>query len=304
MPGRPSASVRILGSFGLGVAGVLLGLSPWLISGPRLPLQNLWTQQTSPEAMPLALLPISQYYASTIAALLIVGGTASGLATRLLVPRGFRAVPVALGLSLAHAAAIGQSFAVLYEGLDPGGAGDSRAWLYLAGMLGGTLLAAAAAQGAFWLTSRPSTGLAALGLVLSAVPLASWVGVWFATLGGAGGPDPFAGQVVRWLPALVVAAALVWCGVAPPRRLAIWLTGLLVLCAAPPLITAATTALGTRALRGDPAETINVLLAVLRAAVWTGVPPAALALGLATVTTFLVTLRRRRASGASHRGLA
>lgn len=46
----------------LGAAAAIVGLIPWIITGMRLPLQNLWATDTRPADMPLALLPFSQYY--------------------------------------------------------------------------------------------------------------------------------------------------------------------------------------------------------------------------------------------------
>ena len=43
--------------FGIGAAAATLGLLPWLITGARLPLQNLWGTSTVPEEMPIGLLP-------------------------------------------------------------------------------------------------------------------------------------------------------------------------------------------------------------------------------------------------------
>ncbi len=56
-----------------GMASAIAGLVPWLITGIRLPVQNLWSTTVFPGQMPFALLPFSQYALFLIAALIVVG---------------------------------------------------------------------------------------------------------------------------------------------------------------------------------------------------------------------------------------
>lgn len=296
---RPHASGTsgVLVGMAVGMGGGVVGLLPWLTTGARLPLQNLSAQQILPADMPLALLPINQYYVSTIAAVLIVGGLVAGLFARALARRDCSAPSVAGGLLVLHIIAVLQTLSVLRTGLglsEPGGT-DPRARLYLTGMLVGTLVVVLAAQGAFWLSSRRSAGPVSVGLLLSALPLASWIGAWSAVLGGPTGVLPGTGQAVRWLPAVVATATLVWAGLRPRprRRLGLWVLAAAVLLVVPPAVTAATTALGTRSLQGDPAETVAVMVAVLRAAVFSDVVPAVAALSVAALGTSAVALYRR-----------
>jgi hypothetical protein len=58
---------------GIGAASAVVGLLPWIITGMRLPLQNLWGTNTLPEAMPIGLLPFNQYAIPLIAGILVVG---------------------------------------------------------------------------------------------------------------------------------------------------------------------------------------------------------------------------------------
>jgi hypothetical protein len=162
-------------------------------------------------------------------------------------------------------------------------------------MLAGTVAIALLSLVAVLLLSRRSVTPVALGLVLVAVPLGSWVGVWLSTVSGPGGVPTWAGQVVRWLPAVVVAGALGWCGLRSVGRVVVWFVGALVLWAAPLLITAATSALGTRAFRGDPAETIDQGLRVLRSAAAAGVTvaPTVVALVAALVVVGIRAVARR-----------
>ena len=116
----------------------LIGLAPWLASGARLPVQNLWAKATAPDDMPLALLPISQYATTTIVALLLTGAALGGLTVRVLRKGmdGARGPLIggAVGLSAVQLLAIGQSFWVVAEGhglLDD--TADPRAHLYVGG---------------------------------------------------------------------------------------------------------------------------------------------------------------------------
>ncbi|RIJ52169.1 hypothetical protein DZG03_17010, partial [Clavibacter phaseoli] len=84
IPGIRGALVALA----VGVAAAVLGLLPWIIAGARLPLQAMWAEEVaSPADMPVALLPIHPYTASLLAAVIVVGGGAAGLAARILRPR-------------------------------------------------------------------------------------------------------------------------------------------------------------------------------------------------------------------------
>src|SRR6185437_8146678 len=67
-------------SLGIGAAAALAGLLPWLVHGMQLPLQNLGERMTGPAD--IVLLPFSQYALTLIAALLVVGAAAAGIASR------------------------------------------------------------------------------------------------------------------------------------------------------------------------------------------------------------------------------
>ena len=248
--GRPFLSLAI------GIVAALVGLVPGLIGGGRLPLQNLWAAQTLPEDMPFALLPVSQYYATSLLALLLTGGVLAGLGVRWANRRVPIAVwPAASGVALVHAIAILQTFGVLSVGLGLGlGFGGARAVLYFGGMLGGTVVAALLAQVGLRLTSRTSPGPVALGVALAAVPFASWVSHGVNAVTGPISQPPLLIELVRWLPAVVVGLALAWCGVRPLRRLGVWAAGLFALWLLPALFVAAQYGLGMRVLQGDIAE--------------------------------------------------
>lgn len=293
--GSKPSRARLL-SFGIGIAGGILGLAPWLIGGGVLPLQNLWATSTMPEDMPFVLLPVSQYFASLLFSLVLMGGVFAGIAVHVVARRRrVSAWPAALGVLFVHVIAVVQSFGVLSEGLGLGSTEYSRVTLYFAGMLGGAIASALLAQLGFWMTSRRSVGVAAFGVALAAVPFGSWVARWVVAVTGEVSPPTFLSTVVVWLPAVVVGLALLWCGVRPLWRLAVWVVSLLMLWVVPALITATGAGLGMRVLQGDLVEMARVAVQVFPMALVIVWMPVVAALGMAVVGTVarMVVERRR-----------
>lgn len=280
-------AATIGGGLALGALSALVGIAPWLATGARLPLQNLWRRETLPDAMPVALLPVSQYDSTRILVLLLVGGVLAGLAARLL----RRRLPTtdwatAVGILAVQGLATIQAFAVVADGLGIAAHdADPRARLYFGGMLGGTIVSIALAQALFWLISRRSVAPAALGLALAAVPVATWLLVTVLFVMGPAGPPLVVGELSRWLPAVIVGAALGWCGVVPLRRLGVWAIGLLVLLVTPAVLTASSYALGMRVLDGDLREMADAAVRIFPQALVVGVAPTVLALLIAAAVT-------------------
>ena len=286
----------------IGFASAALVLVPWLVTGARLPVQNLWRYEVLPGDMPWALLPVSQYYALRIAVMLFTGRTLAGLAVRLL--RRVVEVPpwsAAVGVLVVHSIAIIQSFAVVADGLglhEP--RVDQRAVLYFAGWLGGTIFAAFLAQAVFWLATRKSVSAASLGLALSAVPFSSWIVDTASMLSSPGGLPPEIPAIGMWLPAVLVAVALAWCGLRPLRRMLVWVASLAALWITPALFTSVGNALGMRVLNGDLSAMREVATEIFPLALGLFLAPTLLALALATVLTGVnVTIHRR--THAKHR---
>ncbi|WP_448719332.1 hypothetical protein [Microbacterium natoriense] len=275
-------------SFAIGVAGGFLGLLPWLLTGLRLPLQNLWATATMPDDMPLALLPVNQYYAMQIFALLLLGGVFAGLAVHLVGRRrALSAWPGALGVLVVHVIAIAQSFAVVGSGLRDG----SESTIYLLGLLGGAIASALCAQLGFWMTSRRSVGVAAFAVALAAVPFATWISSLVVAFTGEAFPPPFLSELVRWLPAGVVGAALIWCGIRPAWRLIVWVVSLLALWVMPALFAAILYSLGSRVMLGDFREMLAAsaqLFPMVLGEVWMPVIAAAVIGVVGTVVRMLV----------------
>lgn len=280
----------------VGVVASAVMLFPSWVGGGRLPLQNLWQQQTLPEDMPFALLPISQYYALNIFGMLLLGGTVAGLATRLLARRRpMRVGLVAAGVLLVHAIVTVQAFAVLADGLGlTRGAPGARESLYFGGMLGGVIVGIVLAQLALWLTSRQSVTPVALGIVLSAVPFANWIGTAITAFTTYMGYPQFIADVLRWLPAVIVGLTLVWCGVRPAGRLVVWVVGPLAVWVLPAAFTALSYVLGSRVLLGDLGVMADAATQVFPMALGVLWQPAVVALVIGVVGTLGRMLIARR----------
>jgi hypothetical protein len=272
----------------IGLAAGLVGLAPWLITGARLPLQNLWGTQVMPAQMPLALLPLSQYESTTLVALMVMGGTSAGFAVRCWSPaRRLLATWCAAGaVAAVQVAAATQAFMVLGGGLAPG----QRSSLYLAGMLAGVAAAIAAGLVSLLLLAASSTALAALGVGLVAVPLVSWLAAGVGAVAGVGNVPALLSMTWRWLPAVLVGVALAWCGLRPAVRALVWLVDLGLLWVVPAIFTAVSSALGTRVLAGDlPAMAAvgkQVFASALGPAGGAG-PTIVLGLAIAVIGTFI-----------------
>lgn len=302
-PLAPAPTSHRLLAFAIGVAGAVLGLLPWIVAG-TLPLQNLWAVQTLPEDMPFVLLPLSQYYATLLFSLVLLGGVFAGLAVR--VVRRRRAVPawpVALGVAVVHLIAAVQSFVVLAGGLGlTDGSGDTRAALYFGGLLGGTLVAALLAQLGLWMTTRTSVAVASLGIALAAVPFGTWVVRWFGAFAGPTGPPMLVSSIGYWLPAVVVGITLVWCGVRPVGRLAVWAVALLSVWVVPAVFTAIGYGLGMRVLQGDVQEMAEASLQIfpsVMAEMWRPVVLAVLIAVVGSIARVAVAKRSGRPTDAA-----
>lgn len=179
-----------------------------------------------------------------------------------------------------------QSFAVLAGGLGiADGSAGAREMLYFGGMLGGVLIGMLLAQLGCWMASRPAVPLPALAVALSAVPARTWLGYTIASFNPITGYPQEVGMVLRWVPAVIVAAALIWCGVRPLSRLVVWVFGLLALWVAPAMFTALSNALGMRVLDGDVREMAQVAAQIFPMALEVEVLPVVVALVVAVVGT-------------------
>lgn len=232
----------------VGVVASFIGLMPWLVTGTRLPVQNLWAVPTVPDEMPLVLLPYSQYTVMLIVSLLIVGASLAGLAARTLGPRttcrsaGF----TALGVLLVHTAAIAQTTVAVALGLQQ----SNQAAQYLALLTAVAIVSSVAGVGILLLIARAPVPGAAIGLSVTAVLLAVWLGS--LTSGNA-----VLFTAAQWMPAVLVGLIIAWGGLRSVGRVAGALASLLVLWVGPALVTAISSAAGTQALAHSPEELLE-----------------------------------------------
>jgi len=282
----------------IGALAGLLGLAPWLVTGAQLPLQNLWAREVLPAQMPVSLLPLSQYELTTLVALMTVGGAAAGFSLRLCRPLRRRVATrsAAGGVLAAQGAATIQAFSVLRAGLAPGSASD----LYFAGLLGGVVASLAASLVALFLLASRSPVRVALGVGLMAVPFASWAVEWFVNLSDVGTVPAVVPTLARWLPAVLVGAALAWCGVRPITRVLVWIVDLALLWVVPALFISVNYVFGTRVYLEDFDEMAimarQILAATLGPAGGAG-PLVALTLVIAAAGAGALGVRRRFKAG-------
>ena len=166
----------------LGAGAALFALLPWAITGMRLPLQQLWSQQTLPEDMPIALLPFHMYFALTVAALIVIGSTIAGLIGRNVAARHPRSALGALvgGVVGVQVIATAQTSIVLLSGLQ-----DSRtSMLYLTLLVGGTIAAILLGLGMLLLIARGPKAGALLALSIAAIAFTTWMNALFFPIGG------------------------------------------------------------------------------------------------------------------------
>ena len=117
----------------LGMASAIAALLPWVVSGMRLPLQNLWATETLPDDMPIVLLPFNQYALLLIVALIITGSAIAGIvarATRRRRPR-FGVAATLAGVLIVQVLAVVQTTFVVRTGLQERPESD----LYLAALV-------------------------------------------------------------------------------------------------------------------------------------------------------------------------
>lgn len=278
----------------VGVGAICLGLLPWLVTGMRLPLQNLWASQALPEHMPRTLLPFSQYEVASILSMIILGMGLAGFSVRAR-PTGLRtkaASYAGIGAFAACAVATIQASLVVREGLRHSFAST----IYFLSVLAVIVTGVAVGLLVLLLIARGTPCSGSIGATLAAVAL----GIWLRTLMVAVSSDAVS-QVVpavlgatRWLPALLVGAALAWCGTGTIRQQVAWAVNLFLLWTVPAALAGLSYAAGSRVFAGDMGEMaragIDLFLNVLGpagGAIW----PVVLALAVAVCALFALRAR-------------
>ena len=248
-----------------GALGAVVGLLPWLTSGPFLPLQNLEDTDDVSRLGPFVLLPYSQYEITTIIVLLVVGGAAAGIIARAQRSRPgvLRGLATVGGLALVQLVAIVQTalatWNVLQERL------ESIVYLVLL-----TAVAVLAFVVSLLVASLVSTApRAGTGVALSIGALATdiWVGAWMTLPFGSESPFSAVLPLTFFLGPVLVGATIAWTGVNTVGRVVAGVVGLLLVWVVPPLTTALASAAGTRVLASDLPEMadygVNVFVSAL-----------------------------------------
>jgi hypothetical protein len=283
-PASPARRIPLWACALIGIASGVLGLLPWLLSGMRLPLQNLWAASTPPDSMPLVLLPFSQYAITSIVGLLVVGSAAGGIVARALARRlpGGGALTIFLALLLVQVVAVAQTATVVRAGLQV----RREATLYLGLLVGVAVVAVIVGVLAFWLVAKAPKGGAVVGLSIGALATGPWL-----TAGVALSVLPLLSDVVRellaqtrWLPPVLVGAAIAWGGLRTVGRVAAALFGLALVWIVPALSTGIFNAAGSRVLAHEPLEMLSYGVQVFELALVTPeyvIPPLVVAVVVA-----------------------
>lgn len=277
-----------------GVGSAIAGLVPWLITGMRLPVQNLWASTVVSGQMPVALLPFSQYALFLIVALLVVGSAIAGLlarATRAQHPR-FAVASLVVSVAVVQVAALGQTTLVVMHGLRDTLASS----LYLAGLVIGTAASIAIGLVLLVVIARAPAAGVVVAFSFAAIALQSWLDALVLPFGTVS-TEPNLGlfTAIRFVPALVVGLAVAWAGIRSVGRVIAAIVGLLVLWIAPAAVTAVTSAAGSRVLAADPAQMLDYGSQVFVSAL--GVAGGSLSLLVSALIVMALGLGARAAMG-------
>jgi hypothetical protein len=243
----------------IGAVAAIAGLVPWLVTGARLPVQNLWASTVIPGQMPVALLPFSQYALTLIAAVIVVGSVIAGVfarasrARRARHPR-FALVSLVVGVAVVQVAALVQTTLTVAHGLR----NTPASGLYLAALVAGTAAAITVALGLLVLIARAPAAGVVVAISVAGVALQSWLNALVLPFGVVPTEPGLALLgAIRWVPAVVVGLAVAWAGVRSIGRVIAAIVGLLVLWTAPAAVTAVSAAAGSRVLAAHPADMLD-----------------------------------------------
>jgi len=282
---------------GIGAAAGVIGLLPWIITGMRLPLQNLWGSNTMPADMPIALLPLSQYTTVTVAAYIVAGSVVAGIVSRAGGVRQNRRGFLALtgGILLLQLIAIVQSLVVVGSGLRPG----RESVIYFAALIVVATIAFALGVLALLLIARAPRAGALIGLGIGALALSWWAEALIAAPFGLVTPTQSALlNLMRFLPAILCGIAIAWAGISSAGRIIAAVVSLVGVTIVPVLVTAFVSATGSRVLLPYPSEMLEYGIQVFQAAIRqvevTTVPPIIIVVVAAAGLALQAMLRRRR----------
>jgi hypothetical protein len=299
-PPAPRAVHRPAWQLLLGGAGAgVLSLLPWLLTGLQLPLQNIWADDVLPDQMPRALLPFSQYAITLLFGMLVWGAAVAGLLVRRgpVESRTRAAIVSALGFLAVVGTATVQTAMVMSDGLP---AGDRRSDLYFGGVLAVIIGSVVVGVAVLALLARAPRAAASVGATMAALAAGIWLNALIVPPFGDVASDVQVAVLgyTRWVPAVLVGAALIWCGTGGAGKAVAWLVDVLLLWTVPAGFTAVSFAAGSRVLAGDPEAMLDAARDVFVQAAGpagTSLQYVAVALVIAIVGSGVRGLRARRA---------
>ena len=225
----------------IGFASAIIGLLPWLITGMHLPIQELWEGPATAETMPIVLLPFSYFAVVVIFGLIVMGSAVAGVATRATRPLQRRGGPfwIAIGLLAIQLLAVAQTYFAVVDGLQQ----RSLSWLYLAAMVGVSLVSIVIGVPVLLLIANAPRAGATIGISVASVAAAAWL-VAFLTpaIAPPEGGGTLVADVLRWVPPVIVGVALAWGGLNTVGRILAAPVCLAILWVAPTVFIAAGTA--------------------------------------------------------------
>lgn len=245
----------------------------------RLPLQNLWaTDVTDEQAMPIALLPFSQYDVALIVAMLLVGGAVGGVVFRARrTPRTVGTVSATLaGVLVVDLAAIVQSAVVTGSGLRrPTGFVPTLVTpeqVYLVGLVAIALVGTGLALLVCLLIAAVRAPGPVIGVAAAATTVTSWADAVLVSPTSIS-TSALSGllDALDLLPGCVVGIAVGVLWRRPAGRQVVGAAlGLGLAWVGPALSTTVSGALGSRALLTVPSELLQYAVRLFAAEVWSG----------------------------------
>ncbi len=254
--GRPTETLAPGRSILIGVVGAIVGLLPWLATGARMPVQNIWDSSGPPEHMPLTLMPLSQYHVVSAVALVVVGSGIAGIVVRWSAARGKHAQRwwVWAGAAIVQVVALTQASVALHSGLES----TTRAQIYLWGMVAGVAVGIGVGCAVLFGMASRSVPATTVAVTFAALALMHWLPVLLRSLTGANLSTYSILRVGQsasiWIPALIIGAVVGWCGARNVRRTAAAIAALVSLWVVPSLVSAFEYAVGTGVYLQYPGE--------------------------------------------------
>lgn len=282
----------------VGILAAMVGLLPWWVSGARLPLQDLWESTVRAAAMPLTLLPFSQYFVVLIFALLVVGAAAAGIGGRALRVGGWGVLLLVAGVLLVQISATAQTALVVREGLQQ----RLESTLYVSGLTAGSGLSILIGIIVTVLIARAPRAGALIGLTIGAIGMASWTSALIDPARIGDGPLTALLVIVPWITPVLTGIAIAWSGIDTAGRVLSALFALVLVWVAPAVTTAIVSALGSRALLRSGGDVVDYGIEVFQLALLTPelalrpIIATAVVAALGLLVRLLVARRRRRHS--------